>query len=118
MSSTPVSRMLVFAFVSVAMVAGFVVIALIAVPLRGDREAMPVVWSLFLLPVPALFAAFAFWFVTQGVPGRRVAATLSVLLAGIGATLVLSSFGGLLLVAAPLATAVVSVLATRLLDTA
>ena len=68
-TSTPVNRLLVFAFTSVAMVAGFVVIALIAVPLRGDRVEMPVVWSLLLLPpIPALFAAFAFWFVYAGCP--------------------------------------------------
>ena len=115
MSAAPVNRMLVFAFTSVAMLTGFVAVAVVAAPIRGDRAELPVVWSLLLLPVPSLFAAGGFRFVTQGTGGRRSLAALAVVVGGIGATIVGSGFGGLVLMLAPLATAAVAVLSTRLL---
>jgi hypothetical protein len=114
-SDAPVNRMLVLASTSVAMLTGFVVVGLVAVPLRGDRDQLPAVWAVLLLPVPALFAAAAFWVVTSGLGGRRVLAAASVLFGGVGATIVGFGFAELYLVIAPLATGAVAVAATRLL---
>lgn len=110
-----VSKPLVFAFTSVAMVAGFVAVALLAIPLRAGREEMTLFGALLLLPVPALCSAAAFWFITAQAPGGRVPGTLAVLVGGLGATVVFLGLGGLVLVLAPLTTAGVAVLATRLL---
>jgi hypothetical protein len=114
-SDAPVNRMLLLAATSVAMLTGFVVVALVAVPVQGDRDQLPAVWGLLLLPVPALFATAAFWLVTSGFGGRRVLAAAAVLFGGVGATIVGAGFGGLYLVIAPLATGAVAVAAAQLL---
>jgi hypothetical protein len=115
-TSAPVNRSLVMAFTSVAMLAGFVVISLLAVPVRGDRDEVPLAWGLVFLTIPSLFAALAFRFVTQDAGGRPLAAAVAVFFGGIGASIVFVAFGPLLLVLAPLGTALVALLATRLLS--
>jgi len=114
-SNAPVNRSLVMAFTSVAMLAGFVVISLLAIPVRGDRVEVPLAWGLIFLTIPSVFAAVAFSFVTQDAGGRRVPAGVAVFFGGIGASIVFVAFGPLLLVLAPIGTALVAVLATRLL---
>jgi len=115
MSGASVNRSLVMAFTSVAMLAGFVVISLLAVPVRGDNEEVPLTWGLVFLTIPSVFAAAAFSFVTQDAGGRQVPAAVAVFFGGIGASIVFVAFGPLLLVLAPLGTALVALLATRLL---
>jgi hypothetical protein len=114
-SNAPVNRSLVMAFTSVAMLAGFVAISLLALPVRGSGDEVPLAWGLVFLLIPSAFAAVAFNFVTQGAGGRRASAAVAVFLGGIGATIIFAAFGSLVLVLAPLGTAAVAVLATRLL---
>jgi hypothetical protein len=114
-SNAPVNRSLVMAFTSVAMLAGFVVISFLALPVRGDADEVPLAWGLVFLLIPSAFAAVAFSFVTQGAGGRPVPAAVAVFLGGIGSSIVFAGFQELVLVLAPLGTALVALLATRLL---
>lgn len=115
MTAVPVNRMFVFGFTSVAMLAGFIVTALLSIPMRGGADTLPAAWGWLLLPVPGLFAAAAFSFVSSGSDSSRLRAALAVLLAGVAFTLLAAPFAGLILILAPLLTAGAAVLATRLL---
>jgi len=104
-----------FAVVSVATLAGFILVAVLSGPLTSLPENLK--WlALFTLPVPAAGAALGFAFVSRGMGGRRQLAELATFFGTAAATVLLLPSGTMILLLVPLVAGCFALLARRLLD--